>query len=341
MNEEKDSKTDIEETLDKNDDNKLNQVKEIFSINIFNRFVDEITSYAKKDFQIFSALFIALITMGIWVIRSIGYCYQAGVFSVYNINEKYIDVGNNFFYQAIQSFGYLIIIFFLNFVFVLIALDVDKRKVHIKRMVITIIVEMILIICIQMIFYNIDLVMLFNDFKNSSLFLKIWSILILFVSTCMINIFALEILFLQKDRAEERKTETGIHISQNSLKLMAVTIIIVSASSLPISYIFGRIESLNRTDYKVIIETKNTTETKDEKYNFNAESISFENSEVVANNNYYNLYAIVYENENVYILSMLYKNKNELFLDKRYQKIIDKQNINTYLLEGISAEDYQ
>jgi hypothetical protein len=157
----------------------------------------------------------------------------------------------------------------------------------------------------------------------------------------MINIFALEILFLQKDRAEERKTETGIHISQNSLKLMAVTIIIVSASSLPISYIFGRIESLNRTDYKVIIETKNTTETKDEKYNFNAESISFENSEVVANNNYYNLYAIVYENENVYILSMLYKNKNELFLDKRYQKIIDKQNINTYLLEGISAEDYQ
>ena len=45
---------------------------------------------AEKDFTKFSALFVAVMTVGLWVIKGMWYAYQSGRFSVYGIASCYI-----------------------------------------------------------------------------------------------------------------------------------------------------------------------------------------------------------------------------------------------------------
>lgn len=46
-------------------------------------------------------------------------------------------------------------------------------------------------------------------------------------------------------------------------------------------------------------------------------------------------YIIIYENREQYILSRLYKENGKICIDKEYQKIIDKENIDVYIVDNI------
>lgn len=73
---------------------------------------------AEKDFTKFSALFVAVMTVGLWVIKGMWYAYQSGRFSVYGIASCYITSDDeSFLLQIIQLAAVLIVWFGINYLF--------------------------------------------------------------------------------------------------------------------------------------------------------------------------------------------------------------------------------
>lgn len=60
---------------------------------------------AEKDFTKFSALFVAVMTVGLWVIKGMWYAYQSGRFSVYGIASCYITSDDESFFATNNSAG--------------------------------------------------------------------------------------------------------------------------------------------------------------------------------------------------------------------------------------------
>lgn len=311
----------------------LNQVKDLFGINFFKELFTTIIDYARDNFEKFSALFIAVITTGIWLIRAVGYCYQSGALSVYNISRSYIEIDNNFFYQIIQVIAVLVILFITNFILTFLLLKPDQSKFHYKRkfnIFLFIIFEMTVIFSIVLISSNTSLISLFKDIESSSLtsnlltFTVLFFVLLLF--TLVINIFGIEIALYQKKSKQNSTADTTSHSdSSNESKIaLLITIFIVISIFLPCSYLYGKVEENQRTTYKIIEEPLNSTDSTDKKFIFTS-----------SEKNSYKLSAVIYENKDIYILARLYKEDDKIILDKYYQKIIGKDDIITYTYDNI------
>jgi len=122
-----------------------------------------------------------------------------------------------------------------------------------------------------------------------------------------------------------------------------ITAVIVCALLLPLSYFRGIINENSRSNYKVLVEkmsSENDQLSGDNPYTFIGSNEIFENNNIgylINDNTSYNLYAIIFENEENYIISALsHKEDNKVFLNKTYQKVISKQDITTYLFKDIS-----
>lgn len=88
---------------------------------------------AEKDFTKFSALFVAVMTVGLWVIK-VCVAYQSGRFSVYGIASCYITSDDeSFLLQIIQLAAVLIVWFRINYLFYTILVSEDETKYHWKR----------------------------------------------------------------------------------------------------------------------------------------------------------------------------------------------------------------
>lgn len=318
-----------------NNSNKLtlNQVKNLFGINFLTELVKNIIDYARDNFEKFSALFIAIITTGIWLIRTLGYCYQSGVLSVYNISKSYIAIDNNFFYQIIQVIAVFVILFISNFILSFLSIKPDQSRFHFKRkikIILFFIFEIIVIFSIVLISSSMSVISLIKDIKGSSLtsnlltFAVIFFILLFF--TVVINIFGIELAFYQKKSQQHTTADTTSHndSSNESKIILFITILIVISILLPCSYLYGKIEESQRTTYKIVEEPLDSTDSTDKKFIFNS-----------LENNSYKLSAVIYENEDHYILARLYKENGKIILDKSYQKIIDKDDIITYSYDNI------
>lgn len=75
---------------------------------------------AEKDFTKFSALFVAVMTVGLWVIKGMWYAYQTGRFSVYGIDSCYISSDNeSILLQIIQMTAVLVVLFSINYLLII------------------------------------------------------------------------------------------------------------------------------------------------------------------------------------------------------------------------------
>lgn len=110
---------------------------------------------AEKDFTKFSALFVAVMTVGLWVIKGMWYAYQSGRFSVYGIASCYITSDDeSFLLQIIQLAAVLIVWFGINYLFYTILVSEDETKYHWKRKLKSVvfwIVEMLLLLIMVLI----------------------------------------------------------------------------------------------------------------------------------------------------------------------------------------------
>ncbi|MDI3536481.1 MAG: hypothetical protein PWP30_963, partial [Eubacteriaceae bacterium] len=260
-------------------------------------------------------------------------------------SKTYIEISNNFLYQLIQDIGIIILLFISNFIFVFIYIKPNaKNHSSLKKIgttVLIVIIEMIFWLSYFMICGNFSLLP-GNEAFSFSLFLGVlfqifrelsfWLLAIVFIT----NIYAIPIVLKIKSQPEPFNLSDW-KITKEFVGSLLVTLLIVMALFLPGSYIMGIMNENKKTNYKVIIEPINTAISEATQYNVVGSDKIFvdkyvENFNV---NNLYRLYAVIYENKDVYILSSLYKKDENFYIDKTSQKIIAKQEINTYLFSNI------
>ena len=122
---------------------------------------------AEKDFTKFSALFVAVMTVGLWVIKGMWYAYQTGRFSVYGIDSCYISSDNeSILLQIIQMTAVLVVLFSINYIYYKISVSEDKSKFHWRRKLRLLgywLTEMFLLFILVLITSGINIIDLIKD----------------------------------------------------------------------------------------------------------------------------------------------------------------------------------
>lgn len=309
------------ETKEKN-----NAFLDYFGFKTLNKFYKKISEYAQNHFEKFSALVVATTTLGIWIIRAFGYAYQSGKLSVYNIDKSYISLDDNFLLQIVEFIAVGVLFIVINYFYFYIATKEDNSRFHLKRKwrKIKLYVTEILIILVFIILksnYNIN--SFFKELQSYSIAMWITLIILLLVLVLMFNIFGIEIVHTKYKKSKSDTANPSAESQKtNNEFLLIKTIVVFLAVLMADSYIWGLLGERQRTNYKIIAEQTEEPITNPTVFTFQDNTSSF-------------LYAIVYENQDVYILCQLQKLDNEITIDKNYQRIVPKDNLVTYSVDNI------
>ena len=134
-----------------------------------------------------------------------------------------------------------------------------------------------------------------------------------------INIYAIQ-LVLEVRRKEKRKklevnTEGAVKVktkNENWIEDTLLLIVLTIAVEMLVVYVIAERTEISRKGYKVIMsESQEFSET--------PYDITY-----VADNNKYQVYPIVFENRDCYILTRLYYKNGEVKIDYNYQRIVEK-----------------
>ena len=289
---------------------------------------------AEKDFTKFSALFVAVMTVGLWVIKGMWYAYQSGRFSVYGIASCYITSDDeSFLLQIIQLAAVLIVWFGINYLFYTILVSEDETKYHWKRKLKSVvfwIVEMLLLLIMVLITSRVSII---NLIKDSTVESVVMLLIVLAFVCAAVNIYGIEFAIEKKfsDRKKkklksklekQKDIDDGNQHKRNS-KNMIFTVFITVALEILLMYIFGIVLENDRDSYKLVLVEQETSE--DSQYIFQYQSGQMN----------YTICPIVFENSDYYILTRLYKRDGKIEMDYEYQKIIEKTDTETFNCENI------
>ena len=289
---------------------------------------------AEKDFTKFSALFVAVMTVGLWVIKGMWYAYQSGRFSVYGIASCYITSDDeSFLLQIIQLAAVLIVWFGINYLFYTILVSEDETKYHWKRKLksaVFWIVEMLLLLIMVLITSRVSII---NLIKDSTVESVVMLLIVLAFVCAAVNIYGIEFAIEKKfsDRKKkklksklekQKDIDDGNQHKRNS-KNMIFTVFITVALEILLMYILGITYENDRSSYKIVLVEQEADE--DSKYIFHYQSRQMN----------YTICPIVFENSDYYILTRLYKRDGKIEMDYEYQKIIEKTDTETFNCENI------
>jgi hypothetical protein len=278
-------------------------------------------------------LFAAMITTGAWILRVLDYCYQSGVFSIYSINNKYIQIDDGFLYQMAQFLAILIIFLIINYAYLYIATSSDKSKFGFKRKLKILLFYLVEITtCFFLIFisagYGINSII---TELGKTKFLEVIVIFgMMLILACTFNILGIQMVRYYKrskkktSKGDNEKDDESPKSTKGNIKTtLLFTFLILISVMVPITYYVGIFEEHQRTNFKIIKEPITETNSGEKEYVFTSE------------NNSYILYPIIYENQDIYIISRVFIDGNKICIDKSYQKVIDKQDVITYTVDNI------
>lgn len=289
---------------------------------------------AEKDFTKFSALFVAVMTVGLWVIKGMWYAYQTGRFSVYGIDSCYISSDNEgILLQIIQMTAVLVVLFSINYIYYKISVSEDKSKFHWRRKLRLLrywLTEMFLLFILVLITSGINIIDLIKDSTANNVVV----LLIAIIFACfVVNIYGIEFAIEKKlssrkrkkleSKAEKKKDIEEENQHKRNGKNMIFAVFITVAVEMLLMYIFGIVLENDRASYKLVLVEQETSE--DSQYIFQYQSGQMN----------YTICPIVFENSDYYILTRIYKRDGKIEIDYEYQKIIGKTDIETFNCENI------
>lgn len=289
---------------------------------------------AEKDFTKFSALFVAVMTVGLWVIKGMWYAYQTGRFSVYGIDSCYISSDNeSILLQIIQMTAVLVVLFSINYIYYKISVSEDKSKFHWRRKLRLLgywLTEMFLLFILVLITSGINIIDLIKDSTANNVVV----LLIAIIFACfVVNIYGIEFAIEKKlssrkrkkleSKAEKKKDIEEENQHKRNGKNMIFAVFITVAVEMLLMYIFGIVLENDRASYKLVLVEQETSE--DSQYIFQYQSGQMN----------YTICPIVFENSDYYILTRIYKRDGKIEIDYEYQKIIGKTDIETFNCENI------
>lgn len=316
-----------------NSEEKILDVKDTMQDKAY-KVIKKCKEIAEKDFTKFSALFVAVMTVGLWVIKGMWYAYQSGRFSVYGIASCYITSDDeSFLLQIIQLVAVLIVWFGINYLFYTILVSEDETKYHWKRKLKSVvfwIVEMLLLLIMVLITSRVSII---NLIKDSTVESVVVLLIVLAFVCAAVNIYGIEFAIEKKfsDR-KKKKLKSKLEKQKNiddgnqhkiNSKNMIFTVFITVALEILLMYILGITYENDRSSYKIVLYEQEADE--DSKYIFHYQSMQMN----------YTICPIVFENSDYYILTRLYKRDGKIEMDYEYQKIIEKTDIETFNCENI------
>lgn len=281
----------------------------------------------------FCAILTLALSIGLWGIRSIIYTFKLGVFSVYNINKSYLEINDSFIFQFIQIIAIAIIISVVNYIYAtLITINAKKSSFSVPYRIIGFIlfhfVETIILLVIIYIPSGLGIINLFVSLWHSPLKYKIILGILLFFLCCIINYIGTIVSFWHfkdKKNINLQKSQSNTTKNKNKKLIILIFILIMFSCSLIISYFLGISTEHQRTWFKVILQPVATNDYYAKKY-----YLKYESDDKCI------IYPVIYENENIYIVSRLYKDENnEIKIEKEYQKTLDKNNVENIYIENI------
>lgn len=325
---------------------------DFLDVKLVARTLKKIRKYASKNFAKFSAITAVCFSVLLWIIRSLGYFYMLGRFSVYHIDKSYIDVwSEGFFAQVIQSVS--VVILFLTANYIYFQLSIPQNNKNVKRRILK--VGFVLLEAFGLSVWinltnGISLNDLLKDLRNASMrdisaLMIAWCRLVFIVNCWGMYANLCHRLFIkekktvsedetimnpQLDKMDEKKTRDENDkekrgVKQDDLKYKEVIVqivvpLIICIISFAFMYTMGIQMERQRSEFKYV---KEKTEIIDGE--------EYITTDQTTGDSYY-LYPIVYENEQVYILSRIRK---DMTIDCSFLKVIDKENVNTYYIDNL------
>lgn len=331
------------------------------------RLYNQIDVFLKKkehkeilNFAYSNGFSIATFVIFLWqVIKFMYYTYMCGRFSAYDIDLSYIIVKEeNIVFQIIKIIGIGLFIFITNYVVYFILTEKNKEKkescflIKFLATLIWLAFMMLLIVFILSLFSHINIFELIIDLKNYPKE-NFASLLIIFLFTILVNIIGLELGYkkiidlkvrryrLKKEYIKYRKNKKvdkgklkkygyiitkleNTKVRKKTIKYFIINIIMIVAFiviMLFYMWFMGRNLAEKQLAYKVIFES--------------TEDVNTKNYILQAGEDRYICYPIIFETEDHYILTRLVKVNDTYSLEQDYQKIINKEGIQTFNIENI------
>ena len=329
-----------------------NKLFDFLDVNLVARMLKKIRKYASKNFAKFSAITAVCFSIVLWIIRSLGYFYTLGRFSVYHIDKSYIDVwSEGFFAQVIQSVSVVILFLTVNYIY--FQLSIPQNNKNAKRRILKVGFVLLEVFGLSVwinLTNGISLNDLLKDLRNASMrdistLMIVWCGLLAIVN-CLgmyANLFHRFPIKEKKTVSEDRtvvkppldkmgETKTryendkekrgGKHDDLKYKEVIGrmVVPLIICIIAFAFMYTLGIQMERQRSEFKYV---KEKTEILDGE--------EYINTDQTTGDSYY-LYPIVYENEQVYILSRIRK---DMTIDCSFLKVIDKENVNTYYIDNL------
>lgn len=288
--------------------------------------IEEGKKLAKGDFAKFSTIVAVFFSVDLWVVKSIWYTYMSGKFSVYKIDRCYINANNtNVFLEIIQLVTIFIVWLFINYLFYEISVTEDKSKFSWKKK------RNIIFFCgienvVLFVWVLLSTKTEFGELIAEITVEKVIALLIIFlILSFLINFFAIEFLIEKKrkdKKVNSKENNTNIK-KEKRIKNMVISIIATIAFELIIVFCFAYQNEYTRSSYKLILAQIET---------------DVENKFIIEcgeNKNKYQIYPIVYENEDCYIVTRLFKENGKIGIDYNYQRVIQKEGQETIYIQNI------
>ena len=295
------------------------------------RFIDKIikkaSEYADKDFVRFSTIVTVVFTSILWAIKSLWYAFCSGRFSVYNIDNCYINSNNDSILLQLGKAAIIIILCATSrYLYYRISMGQDVSKFAWKRKVkkvVFLILEMVTLFLFIVMKEYINIIELFKAMNAKYFWAMFWCLgFICF----MMNLLGIDYTRTKKQKLKQKKEIENVNDEEfkweykDSLRVIIVFVFAIGLVAIP-TYVSGSMKENSRTAYKVIIcEAKEESQSK---YCFLDEDKDV------------NIYPIVYENEECYILSRIFKEEGKVKIDYDYQQIVPKENQETYMMSDI------
>ena len=261
--------------------------------------------YWNEKFSQFSACVAIVFSMALWIIKGIWYTYMAGRFSVYKIDKCYIDMNNDsVFLQTIQLIAYLTIGIFSNYVFYKI-LKTKKKKV--RNIVIFVAIEVVILFFIAFVSNDFTVEQLYSQLTPG---LVVTVLILYIIVVVLINSFAINLVHSERKKEKITRTQKQNISRKNQIKDLIVAFTITLAIGFGYTYWIAETAEQYREDYK-ILELTNTDE----------EDMM--------------LYAVVYETQDSYIVVETQIKNGKLDLNRKAQKIIEKEGQTVYYINNI------
>lgn len=313
---------------------------EYFELDFLDDCLKKVHNYAKEHFERFCTLFAAITAILGWLIRGCGYAYQSAKLSLYSIDKSYIALNDNFFLAILIYICFGIGYLFINYIYVCVyfANKKDTIKFHLRRkarIFFLFVFEGFIILILAILQENYTIFDFYKEMRGYDSTTLITFIILLFGAAFSYNLLGVHIVHSTKRRRkDDENITTNMKESTVSKKYTSFIMWVLAVLATPILAlgVIGFLMETQRTSFKVIPEQIVATQSNDDL----TESTTFK----LKDNNEYSFYAVVFENEKVYILCPLSKYEGGISLNKDCQKIVSKDGLITYNVKNIYQISY-